>query len=323
MTSTIPYDPFPEEEDNNPFSQHEREQEIQQESTPVQQDVDDNQPHSENVVNTDDHSKKEETKIAMKERINNKLKIVIKVTDVERIGKMAEKRENPIVVFDVSTNVRTFRSSTYKKRRKSYDEFKQIFKFLKGELIESFIPTLPIQYTNFGIINTEDHDKMIKNFQEWFDRVTMDPLVVRNQEFAYFIESDFGTYVPINKPTGQITGLKRRTLKQLAPPYDSVTDLAEFRPLVKSIYLLCQDIQEKLLRSNKTKKAMVRQEHAFGQGFIQLDEHNNLYKRFGKMLKAIGDVDSIIATMDMATLYDGIQWIVTDTYMIKEASFDR
>ena len=233
------------------------------------------------------------------------------------------KKENPAIIFDCSTNLPTFRKQQYKNVKKSYEEFHQLFKYLNVAIQESFVPTLPPAYTTFGINSEEDRSKITRNFQLWFNRISQDPLIIRNEEVAFFIESDFNTYSPINKSKSLASGLKRKTLKQLAPPYDEVTELAEFRPLVKSIYVVSQNLQEKLLKVSRNRKMMVQEENAFGQDFVNLDEHNKLYKRYGRILTAVGDIDSIIATMDMATLYDGLEWVVRDAYVVKEALTNR
>ncbi|CCD23805.1 retromer subunit VPS17 NDAI_0C01440 [Naumovozyma dairenensis CBS 421] len=347
MTSTVPYDEF-DSPDNNPFAE------------PPLEHTDTEQPHESNVASTpattaeqevvastqvsppsastlaeetstqphDNQHENKETNI-LPERSDNKLHAIIKVLNVERKGALMEKKENPIIIFDITTNVPTFRKTSYKNIKKTYQEFTELFKYLNGSLPECFIPSLPLSYTNYGIQNKEDQVQLLKCFQNWFNRITMDPFVLRNNEFAFFIECDTGSYLPLNKNNiSQTTGLKRKTLKQLAPPYDEVMELAEFRPMVKSIYLLVQGIQEKLLKCSKLRKLMVQEENAVGQGFVKLGDLNTsrgskLYKRFGKILNAIGDVDSIIATMDMGTLYDGLSWIVRDSYVVKETLTDR
>ncbi|CAI4064231.1 hypothetical protein N7582_002626 [Saccharomyces uvarum] len=252
-----------------------------------------------------------------------KYSLLVKVSGLERFGSTTGKKENPTIVFDCSTNLPTFRKQQYKNVKKSYEEFHQLFKYLNAAIQESFVPTLPPAYTSFGVNNEEDKTKVSRNFQLWFNRVSQDPLILRNEEVAFFIESDFSTYTPINKSKSLASGLRRKTLKQLAPPYDETTELAEFRPLVKSIYVVSQNLQEKLLKVSRNRKIMVQEENAFGQDFVNLDEHNKLYKRYGKILTAVGDIDSIIATMDMATFYDGLEWVIRDSYVVKEALTNR
>lgn len=253
----------------------------------------------------------------------SKYRLMVKVTALERVGNLSNKRENPIVVFDVSTNVPTFRKAQHRKVKKTADEFKQLFKYLNGAVQESFVAALPPTYTSLGINNEKDYARTMANFQQWFNRVCNDPLVVRNEEVAFFVESDFNTYTPINEFKLPATGLRRKTLKQLSPPYDEVVELAEFRPLVKSVHWISQELQNKLSKVCRARRILAQEENAFGHGFVSLREDQLLYKNFGKILTANGDIDSIMATFDMATLYDGLEWIVRDTYVVKEALTNR
>lgn len=255
--------------------------------------------------------------------MDRKYRLVVKVTGLERVGPIGNKRENPTVVFDVSSNVPTFRKSNHTKVKKCADEFRQLFKYLNGALQESFIPALPPTFTNFGINSNDDYAKTVANFQQWFDRVCENPLVVRNEEMAFFIESDFNTYSPTNSFKLPASGLKRKTLKQLSPPYDEVVELAEFRPQVKALHWGSQEVQSKLIKVCRARKILAQEQNTFGQRFATLNDTQVLYKKFGKILTATGDINSVMVTLDYATLYDGLEWIVKDTYVVKEALTNR
>ncbi|CCH58059.1 hypothetical protein TBLA_0A02600 [Henningerozyma blattae CBS 6284] len=277
------------------------------------------------------------------ERKEPKLSLKVRVTKIERAGTTSNQQENPSIIFDVSTNIPTFRRKLYRNIKKTYEEFNNFFKYLNGSLPESFIPSIPPPYTNYGIENHEDFAKLLKNFQEWFNRIAMDQLILRKEELAFFIESDHSTYIPISKYKLPATGLKRKTLKQLSPPYDEVIELSEFRPYVKSLHWISKDLQSKIVKSSRSRKSLGTNESNFGHGFMALKDlnqikqnsnsvnktntasnaENQLYKRFGKVINAVGNIDSIIATLDMSTLYDGLEWIVKDTYVVKEALTNR
>lgn len=325
--STIEHEPVIQEEINE-SSVNEAHSDASQETIPSTGTV----PANNNVPQVTESTTKpvpkaDITKILPERKDIGKYSLIVKVTGLERIGSISNKRENPTIVFDCSTNIPTFRKKKHKKLKKTTEEFQNLFKFLNNNIPESFIPSLPPTYTNYGINNEEDHDTTVSNYQEWFNRICVDPLILRNEELAFFIESDYNTYIPINSSTAPISGLKRRTLKQLAPPFDESLPLAEFRPMVKSIYVNIQNIQEKLLKASKTRRLLVQEENEFGQKFgtlmINNENESKLYKRYGKVMTAVGDINSIIATMDMATLYDGLEWIVHDSYTIKESLTNR
>ncbi|SCU93474.1 LAMI_0E14488g1_1 [Lachancea mirantina] len=337
MTSAIPYDPF-DDIDNNPFS------EPAVESAPGTHDADearDNEAENQPQLQKGDEERsvtapgedqdttlQEQLENLVPERKNTKFTLVVKVTGLERVGSLANKKDNPAIIFDASTNLPTFRKPKHRNLKKTMSEFQNLFKYLNAALPETFVPSLPAPSTNYGIQNNEDYQKTQSAMQEWFDRICGDPLVLRCEELAFFIESDFNTYTPIGKVKSTVTGLRRKTLKQLAPPFDECLELAQFRPLVKSIHYNCHEIQLKLYRLSKLRKMLSQDENGVGQTFTEMltdssQIHTKLYKRFGKTLTAVGDIDSVVATLDMATLYDGLAWIVQDTYVVKEALTNR
>lgn len=351
MTTNVPYVPYDEIE-NNPFSDQSPDQSPET-STPgnqkndrketdiVKQYNDENQDKGELIDSTGKQKKvvgleesqgearkginKSGKLHSLPERKQDKFKVLYKVIGLERVGSLSNKKQNPTILFDCSTNVPTFRRTTYRNLKKTTSEFIQLYKHLYNAIPESFIPTLPTAYTNYGINNKEDYDATVRCYQEWFDRIAADPLIIRNEELAFFTESDFDTYIPTNKNRDQISGLKRKTLKQLAPPYDEVADLSEFRPIVKSIYHKTQAVEEALIKICKNRKALSEEENAFGLIFSKISDgtENNLYKRYGKVMTAVGDINSVVATLDSATLYDGLDWIVRDSYQVKEALTNR
>ncbi len=42
-----------------------------------------------------------------------------------------------------------------------------------------------------------------------------------------------------------------------------------------------------------------------------------MYRKVGKTLQTIGDLNSIMATFDMAALYDDLEWCGRDLYNVK------
>lgn len=339
MASAVPFDPY-DDMDNNPFAEPE-------DHTP-RNDADDsilsthNMEHGEvadstaaplmhNDKSTDsqeeDPQKSESIAPAVEdllpERTNSKYQLFVQVTGIERAGSLTNRKENPSIKFDCNTNLPIFRKQRHKNLKKTYAEFYKLFKYLNAAIPETFVPALPNSSTSYGINNQEDAVKTASNFQVWFNRITSDPIIIRNDELAIFIESDFNTYTPIRKYTS-ISGLRRKTMKQLSPPYDETLTLAEFRPLVKSIYLSSQDVQARLLKMSTIRRQLSQEINQFGQCFQTLSlDSSGLYHKFGRVITAIGDIDSIIANLDMATLYDPFESIEKDAYIIKEALTNR
>lgn len=342
MSSSIPYDP--DEFDNNPFAEPQQdvneapvdapEAVAEAPAPPAEAPEQDTTPVNKQVNSAETAAP---AASLLPERAENKYKMVVKVTGLERSGSLTNKKENPAIIFDVKTNLPAFRKNVYKSVKKSYSEFHQFFKFLNGANPECFIPSLPLSFTNYGITNEEDYTKTLSNFQIWFNRITSNPILIKNEEFIFFIESDFNTYSPINKSKLPASGLKRKTLKQFQPPYDEVIELAEFRPLIKSIYQLSSSIELKLEKLTRLRKSYGMALNEMGTRFQEFEEFeesdknaikgNNkmqtLWKKFGKTITIQGDLESIIGSLDLATLGDGLTSIKNDSYVIKEALTNR
>ncbi len=51
---------------------------------------------------------------------------------------------------------------------------------------------MPPSHTSAGIGTEENEIKVKRNMQQWLDRVTNNQILIRDEEFVFFIESDFG-----------------------------------------------------------------------------------------------------------------------------------
>lgn len=74
---------------------------------------------------------------------------------------------------------------------------------------------------------------------------------MRDEEMVFFVESDFG-YSPVVRMKQPATGVRRKVLKQFAPPPDDTPELHYARPVVKAFYLSTLDSAQ---RSDKVVKA--------------------------------------------------------------------
>lgn len=257
-------------------------------------------------------------------------RITVKVTGLERYGSFANKRENPNIVFDLHTNIKTFKSKSYKCVRKSYTEFQTFFKLLNESIPEVFVESLPPPMTNYGISNEKDYFKTVKLFQGWLNSIVRNPILQRLPELQYFVESDHNSYKPISKLNQTATGLKRKTLKQLAPPYDECLELAEFRPLIKSLHRNCKTVHETLEKVVRLKKNFGSAEIDMGVTIGELKPLEvghagmaKLWESFGKTISLVGDFDTILGSLELASFGDGISKLIQDTYIIKESLTDR
>lgn len=79
---------------------------------------------------------------------------------------------------------------------------------------------------------------------------------MRDDEMVFFVESDFG-YSPVLKMKQPATGVRRKVLKQFAPPPDDTPELHHSRPVVKAFYLATMDAgqkMDKLVKARRGKK---------------------------------------------------------------------
>lgn len=76
---------------------------------------------------------------------------------------------------------------------------------------------------------------------------------MRDEEMVLFVESDFG-YSPVVKRKQPATGVRRKILKQFAPPPDDTPELQEARPVVKLFYLGSMDAGHKVDKMVKSRR---------------------------------------------------------------------
>lgn len=92
--------------------------------------------------------------------------------------------------------------------------------------------------------------------QRWFNVVCANDVLIRDEEMMFFVESDFG-YSPMVRRKQPATGVRRKVLKQFAPPPDDTPELQEARPVVKTFYLNAMDAQQKMERVVKARRGIL------------------------------------------------------------------
>jgi hypothetical protein len=252
-----------------------------------------------------------------------KYKLTTKVTAIERQGK-----KDPIIRFDAYTTLPRFRTTTFRDIRRTHHEFIKFFEHLDGANPECFVPSVPPASTSAGIGTEEDEVKVKTRIQQWLDRVTSNPILARDEEFIYFIEADFG-YSPMVKKKPPATGLARKAMKQFQPPPDEVTELHEFRPLIKRVYQLDLDAGVKLEKITKIRRNLGLAINDFGLkagNIAEIETHDgmiNMWRKLSKTLTSLGDLEAVKATIEAAALGDGLGLVANDAYVAKEALTNR
>lgn len=116
---------------------------------------------------------------------------------------------------------------------------------------------MPSAITAAGAGTDEDEDRVKTNIQRWLNVVCGNEVLMRDEEMVFFVESDFG-YSPVVRRKQPATGVRRKVLKQFAPPPDETVELAEARPMVKMFYLETMSAAQKVDKLVKARKGTPR-----------------------------------------------------------------
>lgn len=321
-------------ENNNPFSSPNHQEHINHieepasEEQPATGDAQEEQQAEEgNDTQTHGQLPEKELRKLLPERFTNKYLINIKLTAIEK-----NKAGNPILRFDATVKgLPKFRNEKYKDIRRTYNEIVKFNRYLTVSNLEVFVPVIPLAITSYPANGEDETKQLVSVWQEWFNRITHNPILIRDEEFIYFIENDFGyTVINSNRKSSVASGLVRKTLKQLAIPYDPYEELAEFRPLIKSSYLICQKLHKLLDKNSKAEKQLSLQINELSTKLNSLSEFEiihpgmkNMWEKLAKVTAIQSDLTLIQLINDMGSLGDGIQTLVDDFYEIKEALTNR
>ncbi|KFA74287.1 hypothetical protein S40288_08458 [Stachybotrys chartarum IBT 40288] len=238
-------------------------------------------------------------------------KLQVKITGLERTGK-----KDPILRFDVHTNLPRFRTTQYRDVRRLHSEFVKLAEHLISANPDSLVPAVPPPITSAGAGTDEDEVRVKALMQRWFNYVCSSETLIRDDEMVLFVESDFG-YSPLVKMKQPATGVRRKILKQFAPPPDETPELADARPVVKLFYLGAMDAGLGLSESDYGVK--------LGNMHVQEPHPGlaNAYKKLGKVVQAVGDYHAAQATAEATTIGDPFQYHSQDAFIVKETLTNR
>ena len=182
------------------------------------------------------------------QRPQPKYKLQAKITGLEGTGK-----KDMIVRFDVHTDLPRFRTTQFRDVRRTHAEFKKLADYLISSNPEAMVPAVPAVVTSAGA-GTEENEARVKyNMQRWLNAVCSNEILMRDDEMIFFVESDFG-YSPVVRLKQPATGVRRKYLKQFAPPPDNTPELYEARPVVKMFYLGSMDAGQKVANVVKARR---------------------------------------------------------------------
>ncbi|KAG9253392.1 vacuolar protein sorting-associated protein vps17 [Emericellopsis atlantica] len=250
-------------------------------------------------------------------------KLQAKVTGLERTGK-----KDPILRFDIHTNLPRFRTTQYRDVRRLHSEFVKLGEHLVGANPEALVPAVPPPVTSAGAGTDEDETRVKALMQRWFNYVCSSEVLMKDDEMILFVESDFG-YSPLVKMKQPATGVRRKILKQFAPPPDDTPELAEARPTVKLFYLGSMDAGHKVDKMVKARRGLGLTESEYGVklGTMHVQEPHpglaNAYRKLGKVVQTMGDYHAAQATAEATTIGDPFQYHSQDAFIVKETLTNR
>ncbi|KAK6336140.1 Vacuolar protein sorting-associated protein 17 [Orbilia brochopaga] len=252
-------------------------------------------------------------------------KLRAKVTGLERTG-----RKDPILRFDVHTNLPKFRTTQFRDVRRTHAEFVKLANHLVSSNAECFVPAVPPASTSAGVGTEEDEARTRASMQRWLNYVCANEVLMRDEEMVYFVESDFG-YSPVVRKSQPATGVRRKMLKQFAPPPDDTIELADARPIVKAFYLGTMEAGQKVDRVVKSRRglALALSDLGVKMGTVsdpQITTHNGLafaFRKLGKTVQSVGDQAAAQATAEATTLGDPFNYHSSDAFIVKETLTNR
>ncbi|KLJ07728.1 hypothetical protein EMPG_16797 [Blastomyces silverae] len=250
-------------------------------------------------------------------------KLQAKITGLERTGK-----KDPILRFDVHTNIPKFRTTQFRDVRRTHSEFIKLADHLISSNPEAIVPAVPPPLTPAGAGTDEDEIRVKASMQRWLNYVCANDALMQDDEMILFVESDFG-YSPVVRMKQPATGVRRKVLKQFAPPPDDTPELQDARPVVKLFYLGTMDAGQKVDRVVKARKSLALAESDLGvkMGQMHVQETHpglaNAYRKLGKVIQAVGDYHAAQGTAEATTFGDPLNYHSSDAFIVKETLTNR
>ncbi|OCK76527.1 vacuolar protein sorting-associated protein-like protein vps17 [Lepidopterella palustris CBS 459.81] len=250
-------------------------------------------------------------------------KLQPKITGLERTG-----RKDPILRFDVYTNLPKFRTTQFRDVRRMHSEFVKLADHLISANPEAYVPAVPPPLTSAGVGTEEDEARVKASMQRWLNVVCGNDVLMRDEEMVFFVESDFG-YSPVVRRKQPATGVRRKVIKQFAPPPDDTPELAAARPIVKAFYLGTMETGQKVEKVVKARRSLGLAESDLGVKFAAMhvqETHPGLgtaYRKLGKVIQATGDFHAAQGTAEATTLGDPLAYHSSDAFIVKETLTNR
>lgn len=228
----------------------------------------------------------------------------------------------------MQTNLPKFRTTQFRDVRRTHPEFQKLATHLLSANPECVVPAVPPPSTSAGVGTDEDETRVRAMMQRWLNTICSNEVLMRDEEMIFFVEADFG-YSPIVRRKQPATGVRRKVIKQFAPPPDDTPELAEARPVVKAFYLGTMETGQKLDRVIRSRRGLGLAETALGTALATLastESHaglSNALRKLGRTVQSVGDFHAAQATAEAATLMDPLNYHSADAFIVKETLTNR
>ncbi|KAL2051001.1 hypothetical protein ABVK25_008747 [Lepraria finkii] len=250
-------------------------------------------------------------------------KLQAKITGLERLGK-----KDPSIRFDVHTNLPKFRTTQVRDIKRTHSEFVKLADHLISSNPEAFVPAVPPALTSAGAGTDEDEARTKASMQRWLTYVCGNDVLMRDDEMKFFVESDAG-YSPMIRMKQPATGVRRKVIKQFAPPPDDTPELHDARPIVKQFYLGTMETGQKMDKVVRARRGLGLAESELGGklGSMHVQEtHPGLasaYRKLGKIIQMAGDYHAAQGTAEATTLGAPLNYHSSDALIVKETLTNR
>lgn len=241
---------------------------------------------------------------------------------------LPKSRQQDNADTSTQTNLPKFRTTQFRDIRRTHSEFMKLAAHLTASNPEALVPAVPPPTTSAGMGTDEDEARTKTALQRWLNVICSNDVLMRDEEMVFFVESDFG-YSPVVRKRQPATGVRRKVLKQFAPPPDDTPELLESRPIVKAFYLGAMDSQQKIDRVVKNRRSLGVAESDLGIKLSTLTAQEshpglaNAYRKLGKVVQNTGDFHAAQGTAEATTLSDPLAYHSSDAFIVKETLTNR
>lgn len=239
---------------------------------------------------------------------------------------LEKNRRDIYVKFNAESNLPTYRSKTYRSVSRPFSSFEALHLALSVSNPQTIIPALPLSQSSAA--TEEEDDRIVKlEFQRWFGRVCSDPAVKNDEELRGFIEGEFG-YTPS-------TSLRRKTPSSFHFPRGSRAADEQDDPLSVAKAATTR-LELTFSETSKVISSLAKARKAVGAGYGDVGERlvgfsatevygplANGWKRLGRSMRVLGDLQGALATAELVTLGDALNYQAANAKSAKETLISR